>query len=509
MVRAGQVERGSVLIIENIDRLSRQAVFKSLSLLVELVNAGIEVHTLGDGRIYGTTTGVGDLIVSLIGMERSYNESQTKSLRIRDSWKRRRANAHQKPMTSMARSWLRRDKDGKFELIEERAAIIRQIHEWCAGGVGIYAITARLNRSGVRPFGKSNGWHQSYVARLLKDRAVLGELQPHRHDDGRRVPEGDVISDYYPAVVDADTFYCSQSALGSRRNHGAGRKGANLSNLFSGLTVCACCHSKMHVVSKGSGPKGGRYLVCDASRRGLACQAGGWRLEHFETSFLSFVREADIGSLVRDDESKTRALDDESAAMRGRLASISEQMEKTYALLDTAPDFVAGKLRELEAQRVQLGTELKVKEAERIELESSRRRFEEGRDEIKALIEKLRGSGDEVYGLRASIAARLQSIVDTILIAPEGSAPMTRKAIEFLRGQEGSAPVIEHLERTIDGRRYFNVAFKDGAMRAVYPDPNDPARFTMQITSSRATGLVRHTPDTSTTVFEPRSIAST
>ena len=50
LVRAQQVEHGSALIIENIDRLSRQAVFKSLSLLVELVNAGVEVHTLGDGR---------------------------------------------------------------------------------------------------------------------------------------------------------------------------------------------------------------------------------------------------------------------------------------------------------------------------------------------------------------------------------------------------------------------------------------------------------------------------
>jgi hypothetical protein len=406
-------------------------------------------------------------------------------------------------MTNMARSWVRRDRNGKFELIEERAAIIRQIHGWCASGVGIYAITARLNRNGVRPFGKSTGWHQSYVARLLKDRAVLGELQPHRNDEGRRVPEGDVIGDYYPAVVDADTFYRSQNALGSRRNHGSGRKGANVTNLFSGLTVCAYCGSKMRVVSKGSGPKGGRYLVCAASRRGLDCEASGWRLEQFETSFLCFVREADIGSLVRDDESKTRALDDEIAALRGRLASVRAQMEKTYALLDTAPDFIAGKLRELEAQRVECETELKVREAERAALESSRSRFEEGRDEIKALIDRLRGRGDEVYRLRASIATRLQSIVDRILIAPAGRAPMTRKAIKFLRGQEGSAPAIEHLESTVDGSRYFNVAFKGGAMRAVFPDPNDPSRFTMQLTSSREAGVIRHAPDTSTTVFEP------
>ena len=298
----------------------------------------------------------------------------------------------------------------------------------------IYAITARLNRNGVKPFGKSNGWHQSYVARLLKDRAVLGELQPYRNDDGRRVPEGDVIGDYYPPVVDAAIFYRSQDALGSRRNRGAGRKGANVTNLFSGLTVCAYCRSKMHVVSKGSGPKGGRYLACDASRRGLACEAGGWRLDRFETSFLSFVREADIGSLVRDDELKTKVLDGEIATLRGRLAWIREQMEKAYALRHPAPHFVAGKLSELEAQRASLGTKLTVKEADRAELEASRRQFETGQDEIKGLIERLRENGEEVYRLRASIAARVRSIVDRILVAPAGSAPKTRSTIEFLRG---------------------------------------------------------------------------
>ena len=220
-------------------------------------------------------------------------------------------------MTSMARAWLRRGGDGSFELIKDHARAIMRNSQVVRGRRGHLRQVARLNRNGVKPFGKSNGWHQSYVARLLKDRAVLGELQPYRNDDGRRVPEGDVIGDYYPPVVDAAIFYRSQDALGSRRNRGAGRKGANVTNLFSGLTVCAYCRSKMHVVSKGSGPKGGRYLACDASRRGLACEAGGWRLDRFETSFLSFVREADIGSLVRDDELKTKALDGEIATLRG------------------------------------------------------------------------------------------------------------------------------------------------------------------------------------------------
>src|SRR5258708_21594348 len=103
-------------------------------------------------------TGSGDLILSIISMERAHEESRIKQVRGLAVWKNKRSDARLRPMTAMAPKWLRLDKDhGRFEVLEERAAVIRDIFESSAAGLGIYAIPKRLNPTGVRPVGGSRG----------------------------------------------------------------------------------------------------------------------------------------------------------------------------------------------------------------------------------------------------------------------------------------------------------------------------------------------------------------
>ena len=49
----------------------------------------------------------------------------------------------------------------------------------------------------------SKGWQMSYVSKILTNRAVVGEYQPHTKTGGRRVPVGEPISDYFPAVCES------------------------------------------------------------------------------------------------------------------------------------------------------------------------------------------------------------------------------------------------------------------------------------------------------------------
>ena len=51
----------------------------------------------------------------------------------------------------------------------------------------------------------------------------------------------------------------------------------------------------MRYVNRG---KSGAYLVCDGARRGLGCEKTGWRYDQFEASFLSYVQELDLESIV-------------------------------------------------------------------------------------------------------------------------------------------------------------------------------------------------------------------
>jgi hypothetical protein len=86
-------------------------------------------------------------------------------------------------------------------------------------------------------------------------------------------------------------------------------------------TATASCDMRI----KGLPPKGGNYLVCDRSGRGLGCERTAWRYDQFEASFLAFVSELDLEHIVRDDKNFMN-LENEIAALRGKLASINDQI---------------------------------------------------------------------------------------------------------------------------------------------------------------------------------------
>src|SRR5262249_11797861 len=152
----------------------------------------------------------------------------------------------------------------RYEEIPDRVKVVRSIFEDAVSGIGTYTITRRLNARRINSFGRSHGWRDSYVSKILTNRAVIGEFQPHKRlSNGRRAPVGDPIANYFPAIIEEDLFYRAQSARAERRVAGRGRKGMYFTNLFSGMIGCFCCGSPMAFENKGPPPKGGTFLVCD------------------------------------------------------------------------------------------------------------------------------------------------------------------------------------------------------------------------------------------------------
>ncbi|WP_245315132.1 recombinase family protein, partial [Bradyrhizobium yuanmingense] len=201
-VTAGSVPAGSYLLVESLDRLSREELLSAHTLFLSIVQAGIVLVTLDDGRVYrAKDLNVVSMITSLVTMERAHEESKIKSMRVGAAWKNKRAKAAEgQPMTARCPAWLRLAADRKsYDLIPDRVEIVRQIFADSAAGLGMYSIARRLNEASVPAFVGKHGWHRSYLAKTLENRAVLGEFQPHVKVDGKRVAEGDPIHDYYPA----------------------------------------------------------------------------------------------------------------------------------------------------------------------------------------------------------------------------------------------------------------------------------------------------------------------
>ena len=414
--------------------------------------------------------------MSLMTQSRANDESKHKSDRLSQSWANKRANAGQRKMTAMCPAWLRLSADKtKFEVIKERADVVRAMFEDSANGIGNYKITQRLNKAGVAPFTQvtksggrykrqSGSWHNSYVAKILNNTAVYGEFQAHKlAANGNRVAGGEPIKDYYPVVVEKELFLRSKQARVSRdfrgQSAGKGRKGEYVSNLFSGIAKCAYCGGAMKFENKGFGPKGSTYLVCDKVKRGLDCTNVRWRYEDFESSFLFFVQELELQSLLLKND-KQNQITVAIQVSQGRLAILREQQEKTYALHLENPSptsFVGRKLAEIDQQIGEIESEIARATTAQASIKSDAGRFNESKEEIKTLIERLQNTAnDEVYQLRAQVASALRSLVKRIGV---GVGAQMFPPHSHDRAAD-NAPI---------DMRFFFVEFANGSARFVSP----------------------------------------
>ena len=93
-----KVQRGSVLIVESLDRLSRQEIHKARKVMEQILEAGVEIHTISPERHYDLKS-LNDpfaLIEILFIQSRANEESEAKSKRSKSNWDFKREKAKTK-----------------------------------------------------------------------------------------------------------------------------------------------------------------------------------------------------------------------------------------------------------------------------------------------------------------------------------------------------------------------------------------------------------------------------
>lgn len=331
-VKSGIVVPGSYLLIEQFDRLSRDQVTRALRLLLDLVEHEITVVTLVDGKVWNSVTvqDVTNVLTSVILMSRAHEESKAKSKRLSAVWgeKKKAAAISKKILTSECPRWLKvNDDKTSFLVLEAKVDSIKKVFEMRLGGYGISSITSRANREGWPAPGKpsvrksdeaqedfeqraeNNTWHTSLVGRLLKNRALLGEYQPYNSGagDGPRVPAGEPILNYYPAVLDEQTFLRAQ-ATAERKGNFPGRRDVSLKNWLQGLLKCTCGKSFVRK-NKDSKTQPGyaRYYCTGRARRVSDCPgASASEIENAVLAVVSSVAPQFFEGTARVDELKAK-----------------------------------------------------------------------------------------------------------------------------------------------------------------------------------------------------------
>lgn len=353
----GLVEEGSYLLVENLDRVSRASPWDAMPIFQQIINAGITIVTLQDGRAWSEAElreNPFRIFESLMVMIRANQESETKSRRLKAVWEAKRRTAGSVALTARAPAWLRLDRDvSAFVVDDEKAKVVNRIFRLTEAGWGQNRITELLNTEGVPCFGGAKHWHRSYVVKLLESPAVIGTLVPHEvlYEEGvRRRKPLEPVAGYYPAIVPEELFQRVRAQRMDKRAP-AVRKGA-VANLFGGLARCPLCDASMTRVSKGATSRGGKpYLVCRAAKAGAGCRYRATKLPQIEEALFQ-----NVGWLIATAPSGDETLDDQIAQIEAGISVLSEQITTLVGELATRPSpavraFLAEQEAALEALR--------------------------------------------------------------------------------------------------------------------------------------------------------------
>lgn len=291
MVQAGSVPKGSILVVENIDRLSREGVFTTLrEIFFTLFDYGVTIQTLSPEQAFDRkTVETGEAFLLIAQIIRARDESERKSQRGQQNWKQKKKRAHDDGciLTAKCPAWLRvvtDSKDGqrRFQILPGAKQTIRKMFDLKLSGVGVRGMVKPLNASAK--WSRPNGFHASYIRKILVNRAVIGEHQPCKNVDGTFVPDGDPIQDYFPKIVDPAVFLAVQ-AMFAKNKYKGGRTG-KAKNLFTHFVKCAYCGGSMAYVDRSRAKRSYPYLVCDRARRGVGCARHAVRYDECERLVL-------------------------------------------------------------------------------------------------------------------------------------------------------------------------------------------------------------------------------
>lgn len=214
LAEQGQIPRGSALIVESLDRLSRQSPRKTIAILTQLLDAGIELHLTRVNRVIkpdSSDEGM-DLIMAVAEAMRSHNESEVKSDRLRKAWEQKRIRAKNHELLHPSVPWWLEIKDGKITAPEERAKIVKEVFELTAKGYSSAKIARLFNSRKVptwRP--KTKQWLACRVRGLVNSEAPLGHLTETMKT--RQAGRTHRIENYYPALITAELAIQARATL--------------------------------------------------------------------------------------------------------------------------------------------------------------------------------------------------------------------------------------------------------------------------------------------------------
>lgn len=421
LVDAGIVPKGSVLIIERVNRLSRLPWMEQVELWKEILRRGIIIRTCEPPSRYSAQN-MNELAVGcpvVLFMMLGHQESQQKSQWVKAVWgeKKRQAQTEGIPHGRMRPGWLdvitephpknpARIITRGYRLNAEHVQTVRWIFQQAIAGTGLTRIGRQLREQGVPCFQRTN-WSPGCIRNILASRTAIGEYQPTiRDENGKPVPFGRPLSNYYPAAVTEEEFNAAQAALRSRRGKG-GRQGGVEANLFTHIAFEAETGVTLHCQVQTRSNGRWKYLSTPDRRQIVPYQA----FEDATLNTIAHLKAKDVDGRHEADSltARVESLQAERSRLGHELDALDQQIRELPP--ERWPKRVVARMAELDEMIARKDEELRAaKEAANTsgrtdalaELKSSMQ-----------LLDEVKGTAQEMT-IRQRIKMRLHLIVEAI-----------------------------------------------------------------------------------------------
>lgn len=341
---AGSLGESPVLLVEDIDRFTRQAGHVALvPLLTRVFPAGVRIVTLKDGVVYSQEAFERDdrLLGDLLDEIRSaHRYSARLSRRMTAAWEQARARVDAgEPVRAgvIAPFWISAESGGW--ILNAQAPLARRIFSR-ALEVGAVTIARELNREQVPALTRrgvsTRPWTAAGIMSHLRNPAAYGAVC--LRSAGRPVL---IREAYFPPVISREQFDTIQARIEERKRDTGSRARRDVTRwIGQRITRCTCGWSVCSTTSSGGGGRRIPYLQCARRRNEAdACRAPSYDLAVATAHLLTRLQPAQLEALVEDGGDRQAAIRDAIEARDSATALLMaarRELENATAALKSA-----------------------------------------------------------------------------------------------------------------------------------------------------------------------------
>ncbi|MFB0598031.1 recombinase family protein [Aeromonas hydrophila] len=339
-IELGSIREGDHIILENLDRLSRQGIDATQEIIKSILREGVKIVSLQDDLELDRSS-LNDLVSVIriaLSADLAHKESLKKSERVAAAKQAQREQAKRgKAINKRLPYWLEKDGDGYQ--FNEGVDAVRLMIQLRTDGLGFHKIAMALNASEFKPRWADH-WSDTTIRNILSSPALYGRYQ---------FRDGDGVDDYYPALVSYAEF---QAFQGSYTASAGGQEHHN--HLF-GLVRCGACGAAMSKkVSKrkvAGGLKHYKGWICTKMLSGACAQKIPMMdLDELVIKAVKRLKVSDPKKVSRE----ANLLDREIDSKKARLSAIELELVSgsgSVSVLSAAASTIDKELKELLAQR--------------------------------------------------------------------------------------------------------------------------------------------------------------